>query len=98
MDCQRLFRDRLQGWANWRRMVCAILLLALAVGVLHAIGTTSKAEDEAESTANVPSRVSVREGTTYLTLDEAARQNAGIETARPGTAPLLQNVIAYGSI
>jgi len=81
-------------------MVCAVLLLALVVGVLHAIATTSKAkdEDEAESTGNVPSRVSVQEGTTFLTLDGAARQNAGIETARPGAAPPLQTVIAYGSI
>lgn len=81
-------------------MVSAVLLLALAVGALHAIATSSKAkdEDESESTVNAPSRVSVQEGMTVLTLDEAARQNAGIETARPGTAPLLQTVIAYGSI
>jgi hypothetical protein len=100
MDCQRLLRDRLKGWANWRRTMCAVLLLSLAAAVLHALATSGKAgdDDETESTVNAPSRVSVQDGMTVLRLDEAARQNVGIEIARPETAPPLQIVIAYGSI
>ncbi|MBO0756545.1 MAG: hypothetical protein J2P54_11830 [Bradyrhizobiaceae bacterium] len=100
MNCQRLLHDGLKGWANWRRMVCALLLLALVGGVLHAVATSSKAEDEdaTERTVNAQSRVSVQDGMTVLTLDEAARQNAGIEAARPETTPPLQTVMAYGSI
>lgn len=100
MDCQRLLHDGLQRWANWRRMVCAVFLLTFALGVLYAIATSSKAkdDDQAESTVSVLSRVSVQDGMTVLTLDEAARQNDGIETAHPEPAPPLQTVIAYGSI
>lgn len=85
---------------NWRRTLLATLLvLALAGGLFDRISPPSRADaDDAESTVRVPSRVTVKNGITVLTLDAAAQQNGGIETARPSAPPAHEYAVGYGTV
>lgn len=85
---------------NWRRaLVATLLVLALAGGLFDRIAPPSSAdEDDAESTVRVPSRVTVKNGVTVLTLDAAAQQDGGIETARPSAPPAQEYAVGYGTV
>jgi hypothetical protein len=89
--------------ANRHRVIAAILL-ALALGgglglVFHAIiGQTKADDDDAESVANPPTRVTMKNGVTVLTLSEADLQNAGIEIARLTPAPALDSILGFATV
>jgi len=73
----------------------AALSIALAAGPL---GSVRADEDDAKGAVAAPSRVTVRNGVTTITLDAAAQQNGGIVTARPAAAPAEDRLPAYASI
>jgi hypothetical protein len=75
-----------------RRLAAAFLALALA-GVAAA-----RADDDDAPAKAMPSRVTVKDGVTVITLDAAAQQNGGIETALPAPPPREETVAAYASV
>ncbi len=87
-----------------RRVIFAVLIvLALGAGLgslLPTLLAPGKAEDEhkAESMLGPPSRVTVQDGVTILTLSAADRQDSGIETARPSPSPAQESVVGYGAV
>jgi len=88
-----------------RHRVIAAILLVLALGgglglIFHAIVGQTKADDDndAESVANPPTRVTMKNGMAVLTLSEADQQNAGIETARLSPAPAEDNVLGFATV
>lgn len=90
--------------ATRRRIVAAALFLLVLGGgraaLVPALVARSMAgdEDEGESTVKAPSRISVQNGVTVLTLDATTRQNGGIETAHPTPPPAVGSVRGYGTV
>jgi hypothetical protein len=88
----------------WRRVALAILLVLVFAGglgsIFHAFVGQTKADDEddAESVANPPTRVTIKNGVTILTLSAADIQNAGIECARLNPAPANNAVVGFATI
>lgn len=85
--------------------IFAAILLALAfsggIGIIfHAMVGQTKADDDsdAESVANPPTRVTVKNGMTVLTLNDADLQNAGIETARLQPTPEVDIVLGFATV
>jgi hypothetical protein len=84
---------------GWRAVLAAALLLTLGGGPIERIASLALAdEDDAESAISVPSRVTVENGVSVLTLDPAAQQNAGIETAHPSLPPAQGSATGYGAV
>jgi hypothetical protein len=82
-----------------------LLLIIVAVIVLGALAWTvvenrkeRDKEGERERPASAPSRVSVVNGATVVTVDEAARRASAIEVARVPSAEYRGEVRAYGSV
>ena len=85
--------------ANWRRTVCAVLLvLALGGGLVQGFAGPSKADEDAESAVSTPPRVTFSNGVTVITLDAATQQSGGIETAPPTPPPPQDAVLAYATV
>lgn len=78
------------------RAVSAAILILL-IGDAFA-GAAHANEDDANAGVSAPSRVTVKDGVTVLTLDEEAQNNAGIETAHPSAAPSHEVAAGYGSV
>ncbi len=90
--------------ASGRRIALAILLVLVFAGglgsIFHAFVGQTKADDEddAESVANPPTRVAIKNGVTILTLSAADVQNAGIECARLTPAPAENTILGFATI
>jgi hypothetical protein len=92
-------------FSPYRRRVIFAVLIVLALGaglgsLLPTLLAPGKAEDEdkAKSALGPPSRVTVKDGVTVLTLSAADRQDSGIETARPSPSPAQEPVVGYGTV
>ncbi len=91
-------------FAPWHRVAFAILLLLVFVGglgsIFHAFVGQTKADDndDPETVANPPTRVTIKNGVTILTLSAADVQNAGIECARLAPAPADNAVLGFATI
>jgi hypothetical protein len=87
----------------WRRITVAVLLvLVLGAGlgsVFHSLlGQTKAGDDDPESVANPPTRVTIKNGVTTLILSTADLQNAGIECARLAAAPGEDSVVGFATV
>jgi hypothetical protein len=92
-------------FSPYRRRVIFAVLIVLALGaglgsLLPTLLAPGKAEDEdkAKSALGPPSRVTVKDGVTVLTLSAADRQDGGIETSRPSPSPAQEPVVGYGTV
>lgn len=97
----RFFLNKcLQPGGGRRQIASAILLVALGVSALHLVTNQSRADEDGDEseTISVPSRVSVQGGLNVLTLDAAARENAGIETAPLKAASEPKETTAYATV
>lgn len=89
---------------GWRRAVVAIVVAAALAGgsavILRAyLGSSSDDDrDQAERIVDAPGRVSIKDGVVTLTLSTADRQNAGIGTIHPPTAPAQSTIVGYGTV
>jgi hypothetical protein len=82
-----------------RALFAGCLLLALSGGPIEPLGSLARAdEDDAERAIAVPPRVTIENGVSVLTLDAAAQQNAGIETAHPSPPPAQSSATGYGAV
>lgn len=90
--------------ARWRRFALAILLMLVFAGGLgslfHAVVGQTKADDDddAESVANPPTRVTIKNGMTILTLSATDVQNAGIECAHLAPAPAEDTIRGFATV
>ncbi len=90
--------------ASWRRALFAAVLVlgagAAAVSLLHSLVGQTRADDDddAESVANPPTRVVIKNGIAILTLSAADLQNAGIESARLARAPEIDSVVGFATV
>ena len=90
--------------ASWRRALFAAVLVlgagAAAVSLLHSLVGPTRADDDddAESVANPPTRVVIKNGIAILTLSAADLQNAGIESARLARAPEIDSVVGFATV
>lgn len=89
--------------ARHRFVATLLLMFALAGGlglVLHALVDQTRADenDEAESAANPPTRVTMKNGVVTLTLSAEDQQNAGIETEHLRPAPAADSVHGFGTV
>jgi hypothetical protein len=89
--------------APWRRIALAILLVLVLVGGLGSlfravVGQTRADDDDAESVANPPTRVTIKNGMTVLTLSAADLQNAGIECERLSRAPAKDTIRGFATV
>ena len=82
--------------------VAAVLVAVVGAGAPAAIRVLVNPswadEDEDEGSVEAPSRVTVQNGIVTLTLDAAARQNAGIQTEPVRAQSSASSVPAYGTI
>ena len=85
---------------TWRRILAAtLILLAVGAGVVYAINElTETEENESRGGLGQPSRLTVKDGVSILTLSETDRRNSGIETAHPSPAPEHNSVAGYGTV
>jgi len=84
----------------WALLALFVILVFGASVTFHAFVGQTKADDDsdAETAANPPSRVTIKNGVTILTLSDADQQNAGIEVSRLSQAPPENSVVGFGSI
>jgi hypothetical protein len=90
--------------APWRRVALAILLVLVLAGglgsIFHALVGQTRADDndDPESVANPPTRVTIKNGVTVLTLSDADVQNAGIECAHLAPAPAENTILGFATV
>lgn len=89
--------------ASNRLLAAVLLLLAISGGfafISHAYVGQTKADDsnDDESVANPPTRVTIKNGMTILTLSPADVQNAGIECAPLKPTPPDETVLGYATV
>lgn len=90
--------------APWRQVALAILLVLVFAGglgsIFHAVVGQTKADDkdDPETVANPPTRVTIKNGVTILTLSAADVQNAGLECARLTPAPAENIIISFATV
>ena len=82
--------------------IATVLLAALGTGIgMHVAVIPARADDDDDkgnSVKQAPSRVTVRDGKTVLTLSAADQRNAGIVTARVEAAPAQRSITGYGTV